>query len=192
MMLDVVKKITVIVTIAILYAVFSFSIADLLMPSPDYGDYCQNSGKYYYAQPVNHSECNFTEPTDEFTSNCTNNHGIIEYEYESNCPIDYRCNTCSYYYDLAYKQHEEMGFYATTMLGVFAVIAGVYVNFKKEVLGWIVSGFLIGGMLSIFSGTMSYYSYMDGLMRVITIILEIALVILVTVKKIPEPKKARK
>ncbi len=189
MMFDVVKKIAVILTIAILYAVFSFSISDLLMPNPDYGEYCLNTGKYSYAQPVNKSICNFTEPSEQFTSNCTSNHGIIEYEYETNCPIDYRCNTCSYYYDLAYRKHKRMGFYATTILGVLAVIAGLYVNFKKEVLGWIVSGFLIGGMLSIFSGTMSYYDYIESLMRVITIVLEIVLVILVAIKKIPEPKK---
>jgi len=194
MMLDVVKKIAVIVTISILYSVFSFSITDLIMPNPDYADYCQDYGKYSYPmQAVNISSCNFTEPTEQYIANCSDNHGILEYEYDSgSCPINYRCNTCSYYYDLDFRKHEEIGFYATTMLGVLAVIAGLYVNFKKEILGWIVSGFLIGGMLSIFLGTISYYGYMDSMMRVITIILEIALVILVTIKKVPEPKKSNK
>lgn len=193
-MLDVVKKIAVIVTIAILYSVFSFSITDLIIANPEYSDYCQDYGKYSYPmQAVNASACNFTEPAANFTTNCTNNHGVIEYEYDlGSCPISYRCNTCSYYYNLDFEKHEEIGFYTTTILGVIAVIVGLYLNFKKEVLGWIVSGFLIGGMLSIFTGTMSYYSYMGRIMRVITIVLEIALVIWVTVKKVPEPKKEKK
>jgi len=118
-------------------------------------------------------------------------------DYQDFCPIEARQvmkinesipidNTCHTGYDEAWKQHRKVGFIITGILGIIAIIAGMYATSKKEVLDWIYSGLLIGGMLTLTFGTISYFRDMSRFAKPIILLVEMAIiawVAIITTKK---------
>ena len=180
-MLQYVKKYGVIAIIAILFAFFSFSIVDLIVENPDYDDYCNNNKEI----PLRHMdmteiECDELEVPDEAYDSCR---GYIEYKYDSKgCPVSYSCNECHVNLDEAREKHNMVGFIVTGILGVLAIIVGMYINSKEDVVDWVLSGLIIGGILSIFIGTARYFGDMSRFLRPIVLFLEMALIIWIAIK----------
>ncbi|MFP4111521.1 MAG: hypothetical protein ACLFPQ_02160 [Candidatus Woesearchaeota archaeon] len=184
-MLEQVKKLSVIITIAILFSVLVFSIAELIVEQPEYGDFCRSSVKPNYlidsALSGNCSESLL--PEDEFIADCQDNGGFVRYDYDDKgCVADYECDTCSSEYQAALSNYRMVMFLVSSFLGLLAVIAGLYMKPKNDIMEWIYSGFIIGGLASIFIGTVSYFNDMDRLLRPLVMIAEIALVIWVGIK----------
>jgi len=179
-MLKNVKKIGVIIVIAILFAFFSFSIVEVIMLEPDYRDYCRDIVPKRFVEAQNCGELDIPEVQEDA---CYDQRGFFEYKYDAQgCPVSYECNTCQVELDEASKEFRFVGFLVTTILGVIAIIAGLYVRPNEEVVEWVFSGILIGGIISIFIGTMMYFRDMGRFLRPIVLLGEMALIMLITWK----------
>tara|TARA_Y100000310_G_scaffold286452_1_gene310608 strand:- start:298 stop:852 length:555 start_codon:yes stop_codon:yes gene_type:complete len=179
-MLANVKKIGVVAIIAILFALLSFSIVDLVRENPEYNDYCdefENPRKI--VSDVENCPA-FNEPSNAQRDSCK---GFISYTYDGNgCATEWRCDTCRINYDQARKEHRLIGFVITSILGVLAILGGLYGKGKDEVVEWIYSGFLIGGILTVAFGTISYFGDMGRFVKPIVLIVEMALIIFIALR----------
>ena len=63
-----------------------------------------------------------------------------------------------------------------------AVLVGLFARSKEEVVEWIYSGFLIGGILSIIFGTISYFGDMGRFVKPIVLIVELGLIIFIALR----------
>jgi hypothetical protein len=145
-----IKKYGIIIVIAVLFALLSFSIVDVILENPKYEDFC---------------EIEIAKPFEERTA--------LEINKDQECRTKF---------EVANRQHRLVGFIVTSILGVLAIVAGLYGKSKEKVVEWIFSGILIGGILSIIFGTMSYFGDMGRFVKPIVLILEIALIILIALK----------
>jgi len=181
-MLGKVKKYSVIIIMAILFTAFSFSIVDLIFPRPDYEDFCsQNS---FIARPLEKgAECNVIDVPEQDLDDCNSRKGFIEYSYDSNgCPESYTCNTCTAELDEAGKDYRLKGFIITSIMAVIAIIIGLYVSSKMEVVEWIFSGFLIGGIMTLAFGTISYFRDMGRFVKPVILLCEMGIIIWIAVR----------
>ena len=182
-MLNQIKKFSVVITIAILFTVLVFSISELIVERPDYSDFCGMRNYRPREIPIPNDCPDDAVPDDNFLRECHENGGIVTYDYSSQgCAVSYECDTCSYDYSQALSTHRRSMFIVSSLLGLLAVIAGLHLKSKNEVMEWVYSGFILGGLASIFIGTISYYNDMDRFVRPIVMIAEIALVVWVGVK----------
>ena len=184
-MIEKVKKYGVIAIIAILFALFAFSIVDVVEESPKYENYCGSD-----AMPVRplQKELNcpgFIEPTADERERCSLSKGDIIYNYDANgCPTSFECNPCRGKFEEASKGHRLIGFIITSIFGVVAILIGLFVKSKEDVVEWIYSGILIGGILSIVFGTMSYFADMGRFVKPIVLLVEMLLIILIAIKTV--------
>ena len=188
-MLDKVKKYSVIIIMAILFTAFSFSIVDLIFPQPDYQDFC--SQKPVPARPLEKTaECTDLAVSEAEQEDCNSRRGFIEYDYGSNgCPESYTCNTCNAELDEAGKDYRLKGFIITSIMAVLAIIIGLYVSSKKDVVEWVFSGFLIGGIMTLAFGTISYFRDMGRFVKPVVLLCEMAIIVWIAVRA---AKKAAK
>jgi hypothetical protein len=178
-----VRKILVVLVIAVLYGFFVFSLIEAVFPSPKYEDFC---GRRAPVMPRN-IDVNCTEfrAPKESQEACIEQEGFIEYEFSTNgCAVGYKCNTCQNELERAREGYSLMFFILSAFLGLIAVALGLYLPVAKEINQWIASGFMLGGLASLFIGTVRYYEDMIPWLRPIVIFLEIALVIFVSRKKL--------
>ena len=190
-MLELVKKIAVIIVIAILYGFFSFSIVDMVIERPDYEDFCpMRTVPLRKAIPEEQDCPSFIEPTEAEINDCNKRKGDIQYISDSSgCTESFECSTCRTLHEEAEKEHSFYGFIITSILGVLAIIVGLYVKSKTDIVEGIFSGFLIGGIVSIFIGTTTYFRYMDRFVKPFILLAEIALIIFIAVKTAMRHKK---
>jgi len=123
------------------------------------------------------------EPGQAEIDNCTKQRGYIEYSYNSSgCPVSFNCNLCNALTEAASKNHKLIGFIITSIMGVSAVISGIYLKPIKEVIEWFYSGLVIGGVISIFIGTVSYFGDMGRFLKPFILLLEIVLIVWIAAK----------
>tara|TARA_Y100000310_G_scaffold310020_1_gene354725 strand:+ start:4239 stop:4817 length:579 start_codon:yes stop_codon:yes gene_type:complete len=190
-MLELVKKIAVIIVIAILYGFFSFSIVDMVIERPDYEDFCPMKAMPLRKAISEEQDCpSLIEPTEADYEDCNEREGDIQYLYdESGYRQSFECSTCRTLHEEANRKHSLYGFIITSILGVLAIIVGLYVKSKTDIVEGIFSGFLIGGIVSIFIGTATYFNYMDRFIKPFVLLAEIALIIFIAVKTAMKYKK---
>lgn len=189
-MLDKVKKCAVIIAIAILFSMLSFSIVDLVMEAPRYEDFCILKESPYRPVSENLKCPSFAEPTQFQREDCNEREGMIEYSYDkSGCPVSFECNTCGALYEEAGKQHRFIGFVITSIIGIIAIIVGMYIKSKNEVVEWVYAGILIGGIASIFLGTISYFQDMGRFVKPFVLLAEIVLIVWVAIRTSAKKKK---
>lgn len=109
----------------------------------------------------------------EYGDFCEIERAVMPLENRSNLTKD---NLCYNGYETAMKQHRMVGFIITAILGLVAVIAGMYASSKRNVIDWIYSGLLIGGIITITFGTMSYFRDMGRFVRPVILLAEMALI----------------
>ena len=176
-MLNKVKKYAIILVIAVLFTLFSFSIVDVIVEKPQYDDFCNYNmprAVMPVDKPANCSDINISDVE------CK---GQIQYSYDAyGCATSYECNTCNLEYDEASSDHRFIGFIVTSIIGLLAVVVGLYAKSRKEVIEWIYSGIMIGGVMSILIGTMMYFSDMGRYVKPIVLLAEIILIILIAIK----------
>ncbi len=72
-------------------------------------------------------------------------------------------------------------------MGIVAILFGLYMKTDQEVVEWVYSGILIGGIISVFIGTMMYFGDMNRFAKPIVLFFEIALVVWIAVKTSRRP-----
>lgn len=173
-----IRKILIIFVIGILYSIFVHSFVDAVYPAPEYEDYCKS-----YAEPkLIEKELEKCEPI-EFPE-CEG--GQYEYTYDSQgCPMSAVCSKCFEELRNVQKSYNGIYFILSSIFGLFAIALALYLPIKKNELNeWVGTGFMLGGLLSIFVGTATYYGDMTRLLRPFVILIELIIVIYLAYKKI--------
>ena len=182
-----IRKILIIFVIAVLFAILVQSTIDAVYPSPEYDDFCGETKPRPVAVKVDMCpEFDYNEANE-----CAENRGMIKYIYDVNgCPISYECDPCSKDYDSARDKYGFISFIISALLGIIAIIAGLWLPVEKNSLHeWIGTGFLLGGLFTLFIGTMRYYSDLHRILRPIIILIELLIVIYLSYKKLNPKKK---
>jgi len=189
-MFEKLKKIGIIIIIAILFSTLSFSIVDMIIEKPDYEDFCAEDIKPFRPTERNLDCPDFEEPTDEERDDCNLRKGNIEYKYDQDgCPVSSECNTCRGLYEEAGKSYRLISFIIVSIIGVLAIIVGLYITSKNDIVEWVYSGILIGGIANIFIGTVSYFQDMGRFVKPFILLVEMALIIWVAVRTAKKNKK---
>ncbi|PLW79989.1 hypothetical protein C0585_04850 [Candidatus Woesearchaeota archaeon] len=179
-----IRKIFVILAVAILFTLFSFALFEAFYPNIEWNDYCED--KFY--QSINGSgEC------EAYGGKWTNYDVRVPVEKQSiengYCDINYYCNED---YDEARDQRYYYGFIFLSILGAIAIVLGINLPLTNPINEWIGTGFMLGGLFNIFLGTAMYYQDLSRYMKPIVLFLELALVIFLTYKKLGEEKERKK
>ncbi|MBU1201300.1 MAG: hypothetical protein KJ583_06355 [Nanoarchaeota archaeon] len=170
-----VKKIGIVLTIAILFTIFIFAMTNAIYPDPKYEDFC--SYPTIITKPVEKDKCGEVMPQ---VVDCR---GPIEYTYDENgCPIEAKCNKCYESYDTARKEHSMVLFLVSSIVGVFAILFGLFYNKDDDFWDLAKAGFLVGGLISLFVGTGVYYQDMARFLKPVVILAELFIVLMVTYK----------
>src|SRR4030042_5798879 len=156
-----VRKILVIFLIGILYAVFVQSVIEALYPSPDYEDYCASD--YLYtpsfktAEPVN---CTPLAPL------MCEKGGNVREVYSGNCAVSSYCDYCSRDLEQAQQERGMIVFIISAIMGLIAIAIGLMLPAHKNPINeWVGTGFLLGGLITLFTGTIMYYDDMTRILR---------------------------
>jgi len=169
-----IKKIAIALTIALLFTIFVFAMTNAIYEKPEWSDFCDETRVGRLPDP--RVEC----PKLIEYPDCR---GKIDYTYDNDgCPIEAICNTCNIGYDDAREKHSLVLFIVSSIAGVMAVLFGLYYSKKDKFFELVKSGFLIGGLVSIFIGTMIYYDDMGRFLRPAIILIELIIVLAVTKK----------
>lgn len=185
------KKYAVIVTIAILFFFFTLSTAETIVERPEYNDFCDSYRPKPTFQPNDETCESYTVPDSKWKA-CNEKGGQIEYEYnESGCKIDSYCEMCHAEYDTAREKYERTMFLIGSVIGVIAVIAGIFYSTATPVYMWISSGVLVGGIASIFMSTARYYTYLPRFLKPVVLFIEIVLVSWVAIAKYNDRSKKK-
>ncbi len=164
--------------VAILFSVFSYSLGNAFVENPDYDDYCG-----YVERPflIEKSNCTYKSPTEEERITCK---GDLEPRYDdSGCASNYECNTCRVELDEVQESFNLVIFLFMSILGLVAVISALIIKSKDEVVVWLTNGFLLGGLISLFVGTIVYFGDAPRFVRPIIMLIELVIVIYIAIKK---------
>jgi hypothetical protein len=183
------RKILIIFIVAVLFTTLTFSVTWMINPSPKYDDYCRYSADYAKPMAVPAPQVNCTkiiEPSETEGKNCTDSHGYVEYTYDgSGCATKWKCNTCQYYFDEATKEHDYVLFLVASIMGVMAIALGLYMPISKNAVNqWLSTGFMLGGLISLFTGTVIYFPELGRFVRPVVIFIELVIVVYIAYKKI--------
>jgi len=190
-----IRKIIIFIVVAVLFAFFVNALIEAMYPSPKYEDYCKNN--QYASTPAmkiavdqNRTCASFDQPNQSELDRCFAAQGMADYNYDAyGCPTKYDCNMCQKNYDDADKQHNMFVFLISAVLGLIAIAVGLYLPVARDTLTeWIASGFMLGGLITLFVGTIRYYPGMERYVRPIVLLLEIILVIYIAYKKLNNKK----
>lgn len=185
-----VRRIIVIFVIAILFTILINVSIEAVHPSPKYEEYCKEKSMPRPAPYPAEKACSeFTTPK-EISESCPEEKGKVDFTYdERGCPTKAYCETCYKEYDQANQKYNLVVFIISAITGLIALVVGLHLPEKKNPINeWIGSGFLLGGMLTIFVGTVRYFGEMGRYTRPIVILVELALVIYLAYKKLGKKK----
>ncbi len=183
-MIEQVKKIGLVLTIAILFTIFVFATTNAIYERPDHSDFC-NDKEPRSINKIDYENCDVPELYD-----CR---GPPIYTYgDDGCPITVECDSCYEDYEIAQEKYESILFLISSIVGVMAILFGLYYRKKDNFWNLIESGFLIGGLISLFVGTQIYYDSMAKFLKPIVILIELIIVIMVTRKVIMKKNTSKK
>ncbi len=189
------RRVAIIFVIAVLYAIFVNAFIDAFYPAPKYEDYCKQ--RFYPEKPYPAApnavpvKCpNYKEPSQEELDKCADQKGVPEYRYDANnCAIEYKgCNFCQKEFDDANQKYNFIFFIISSILAVIAISIGLFLPVKKSLNEWIATGFMLGGLITLFFGTFRYYQYLGRYVKPIVIFLELVAVIYLSYKKLQDIK----
>ncbi len=190
-----IRKIIIILVIAVLFSVLVFSVIEAVYPQPKWEDFCKGSIYSRPAQIVKElANCSDLSVGKEEIKKCDEKHGIIQYDYDSRgCAIDYKCDTCEYELRQSQEKHSKYVFYISAFLSLFAIFIGLFLPARKNTLNeWIGTGFMLGGTFALFFGTLTSFMFLDRYTRPIVILLELVLVIFMAYRMIGNLKADKK
>ena len=179
-----VRRIAVIFVIAVLFAIFVFTMIEAVYPEPQYEDFCQDA----YADkpyPVDTRNCSYLDVPDDFRRDCTEKDGRVAYEYDQQgCQESYYCEMCHAHLDEARELHNMVTFLIAAILGLVAIALALYLPIKNDINEWIGTGFMLGGLFTLFFGTARYFGDMVRFVRPVVIFIELLIIIYLTYRKL--------
>ncbi len=190
------RRIAIIFVIAVLYAVLVNAIVDAVYPAPKYDDYCKQR---FYPEKVYPAEIKVTcpkynEPTAEELQKCSDKKGFPDYVRDANgCPTQYiGCNTCQVEFDNANEKYNFYVFLISSVLAIIAIAIALILPTEVSLNEWIATGFMLGGLFSLFYGTARYYQYLGRYLRPVIILFELIIVIFLSYRKLRDSKTDKK
>lgn len=176
-----IRKYTIILTVAVLFSIFSYAFSDAFTSEAEYPDFCQEA-----QQPTNYYE----PPRSLDPNNCTETPTPTEQEQQA-CPgsLYLNHNTCEYEcscHEITQENNQvndRIRFYLGVILGGISIAFGMLLNPKKKLNTWVGSGFILGGVITIFIATIGYWGDLDKIIRPIIIAAELGLVLWIAYKK---------
>ncbi len=172
------RKILVVFLVGILYAIFTYSLIDAFFPDPEYQDYCRDD---MMPMPVKMqmANCPPSNTCPIVREPQCGRDGMTRYNYSSNgCVSSITCDYCQKLFNDAQEKRNFIFFIFSAALGLIALSAGFLLPQKKSPINeWTATGFLLGGLITIFIGTAVYYGDMARIARPIVIFAELAIVI---------------
>ena len=179
-----IRKIVVVLLIAILFAVFVFSTIEAVYPSPSYDDFCDDQARPFLGD---RDSCENVDVPQEAYDTCE---GRIEYRYDSNgCASEYYCETCYEEYDAAREQYYRVLFYVSAVLSLIAIFVALNLPTNKKktsIHEWVGTGLLLGGAFVLLFGTVQGFNSLDRFVKPIVILAELVLVIYLAYKKLQQ------
>ena len=163
------------------------SKATLSYATQQYENYCRT---YREAKPIPVVPagivCEPVQPSQEVYNSCIPEKGHIEYRIdERGCAVEPYCEPCSGNFNLAQEKYNFIVFIISAVTGLAALIAGLHLPQKKNPINeWVGSGFLLGGLFTIFVGTARYFGDMGRYVRPLVILVELVLVIYLAYRKL--------
>ena len=191
------RRIAIIFVIAILYAILVNAIIDAVYPSPKYEDYCVTS-RYYPEKPypaAGELKCpSYKEPTVQQLDECAQQKGFPDYTRDANgCPLSYKgCNFCQRDFDNASQKYNFYFFIISSILALVAIAVGLLLPPSNSLNEWIATGFMLGGLVTLFFGTFRYYQYLGRYVKPLVIFAELVIVIYLAYRKLKDVKGRKK
>lgn len=193
------RRVAIIFVIAVLYAIFVNAFIDAVYQAPKYEDYCKQ--RFFPEKPIPAAidraniKCpNYKEPTQSELDKCAEDKGFPEYKYDANgCAVEYKgCNFCQRDFDNANQKYNFIFFIISSILAVIAICIGLFLPVKKSLNEWIATGFMLGGLVTLFFGTFRYYQYLGRYVKPAVILIELLIVIYLSYKKLQDIKPKNK
>lgn len=160
------RKAVVSITIAILFTFFVFASIEAISQSPEYSDYCNYTLQYPDRAELVQEE--FEEQRQEF---------------------EQKQRECQEEYELA---NEEYSFFVFLISGIISLI-GIFIALKlpekDDVMAMIATGLLIGGLITLFVGTIRGWEGLHIYLRPLVLLAELVLVIYLAYKTMSSKKK---
>lgn len=168
------RKLLVALAIAVLFAIFVNTSIEAISPSPQYDKYCNETttGKYPYA---------YREPSAA---------PMTAEEKAAVDAYDQKAKECQDAWQAAQEKHEFVVFLVSAVAGLIAIVAGLYISVSTPVGMSIASGFILGGLFTLFVGTISGWGSIAATVRPFVMLVELAIVIFVAYKQLNGPKKS--
>ena len=189
------RRVAIIFVIAILYAIFVNAFIAAFYPEPKYEDYCKQ--RFAPATPYIKSDImcqKFNQPSPQELEKCSNDKGQPDYLYDANgCPVQYKgCSYCQRDFDSANQKYNLYFFIFSSILAIIAIGIGLLLPTSNSLNEWIATGFILGGLITLFFGTFRYYQYLGRYVKPFVILAELLIVIFLSYKKLKDIKGAGK
>ena len=192
------RRVAIIFVIAVLYALLVNAVIGAFYPEPMQEDYCKAS--FYPEKPYpiaggKSVTCpKYNEPTIEELNRCAEQKGMPDYVYDANgCPIQYKgCNLCQKNFNEANQKYNYMYFIISSLLALLAIGIGLALPTKVSLNEWIATGFMLGGLITLFFGTFRSYEYLGRYVKPLVILAELLIVIFLAYKKLQNFKSYTK
>lgn len=161
-----IRRVIIIFVIAVLFTILVNVSIDAFYPAPGYGDYCEEISR---PSPF---------PADGGQPELVEN---LEKE-----------RACMEAFESAHQRYTYAVFMFSAVSGLFALAAGLYLpQHKNPVNEWVGSGFLLGGLVTVFIGTIRSFSELGRFTRPLVILMELVLVLYLAYRKLGKPAKAK-
>ncbi len=184
------KKISLTIGIAILFALFIGFTIDAIYPSPKYENYCTPAYYPQQAKLSEPSECKNNLNNEAISNTCYKERGEIRYDYDSDgCPSRMYCDLCSADFNNANDKYSLILFYITALIGIIAIIIGLFMSLSIEAIA---SGLIFGGILTLLQGTVRVFGTLGKYSKPIMLGIELAIILLIAYKKRDENLKDKK
>ncbi len=170
------KKLAMILGIAILMPLFIALFVDALYTEPQYDKYCPNNYKTYPTKID--PNCTYTQT--QLDTQCYNDGGMVDYNYTNNgCQVFDKCNYCNKDFNDAQQLYNRNIFFVLMPLGLIIVILGIYLT-----IDYLGAGLMFAGLITMFYATMRYFGDMSKMLRALVILIELLIIMWIGYKKI--------
>jgi hypothetical protein len=186
-----IRKYGIAIAIAIVTAIFIYSVADAVAPQAEWED-CGGYPKYYAERGVPATNCSAVPADRAAEQACIDQEHNYQPVYdEYGCIESYECSACQKENQDRQERHSMVLFYVAVILGIVAIIVGFMLPLGS-VHEWVGLGFIIGGVISMFIGTVQYWGELSRLARPIVIGLELAVLLFIIYRRMNIGQKKRR
>jgi hypothetical protein len=173
------RKWALAIGIAIVLAMFVNYGIQTFYKAPQ-NNYCQSIGPIVGPGKVDTGNCTAIIASAEFTKNCTDNGGYVEFKFDSKgCSTEPLCNTCQRDITKIDNDYNKNVFIVLVVIGALLLILGVLIKIDSVAIG-----FLIGGILNIVIGTIRYWGGLQDVGRFLILGAVLALLVWIGIKKV--------